>query len=121
MATMYCALCGRPVEAKRQIGAGTVLLAVITMGVSLLAVPFYRKRCSICRSAAVSLTPLDGATAAAGGPLARLGDLEQRLRLVEEELESTSVELRRLKAERDFYSQLLADPAAREADRPTND
>jgi hypothetical protein len=109
---MYCALCSRPVEAKRHIGGGTIVLALLTVGVSLVAVPFYPKRCSICRSAAVSLLPPDAPSDAAGGPpLARLADLEQRLGVVEEELESAGLELRRIRAERDFYSQLLDNPA----------
>jgi hypothetical protein len=119
---MYCALCNRPVEAKRQIGAGTVILAVITGGLALLAVPFYPRRCSICKSTAVSPSPLDMAAAGSGdSPLTRLAELEQRVRLVEEELENAGVDLRRLKAERDFYSQLLSDPGARAAGRQNSE
>ncbi len=114
MATMYCALCGRPVEATRQIGVGTVVLAAITVGISLFAIPFYRKRCSICRSTAVSLAPPDAASVRAGESLlTRVAELEQRLSLVEQELEAAGVDLTRLKAERDFYSQLLENPASR--------
>jgi hypothetical protein len=112
MATMYCALCNRPVEASRQLGVGTLALAFITFGISLVAIPFYPKRCAICKTTAVSLAPPDAA--GKGATLtSRLADLEQRLRLVEEELESAGVDLSRLKAERDFYSQLLGDPASR--------
>jgi hypothetical protein len=118
MATMYCALCNRPVEAKRQVGAGTIAVAVLTVGLSLLVVPFYPKRCSICKSAAVSLTPPGGTAGAAGAQNARLAELEKRLSLVEQELETNGVELRRLTTERDFYRQLLENPAAREARRP---
>ena len=121
MATMYCALCGRPVEAKREIGAGTVILAVLTAGISLLAIPFYPKRCSICRSAAVSVSPPHEAVGATSDTFARVEELEKRLRLVEDELDTAGVELRRLKSERDFYSQLLRNPAAREAGRPSDD
>ncbi|MGH7460702.1 MAG: hypothetical protein ACREMA_06695 [Longimicrobiales bacterium] len=39
--------------------------------------------------------------------------MERRLRLVEEELEATGVDLKRLNEERDFYRQLLGDPASR--------
>jgi len=117
MATMYCALCNRPVEARRQIGIGTIALAVVTAGLSLVAVPFYPKRCSICKSAAVSLSPPLGAAGAADGPAARLAELEKRLSLVEQELESNGVQLRRLTTERDFYRQLLDNPASREAGR----
>lgn len=115
MATMYCALCGRPVEATRHIGPVTVLLAVLTAGVSLLAVPFYAKRCSICKSTAVSRTAPDGTLAADGVPTAaRFAELERRLSLAEQELEATSTELAELRAERDFYKQLLGEPRARE-------
>jgi len=44
----YCALCNRPVVPKRKIGAGTVILAILTGGLSLLAIPLYAKRCPIC-------------------------------------------------------------------------
>jgi hypothetical protein len=114
MSTMYCALCNRPVEATRHIGVGTVALAVFTAGLSLFAVPFYPKRCAICKSTAVSPTSPDAAMrGAAAGPASRLDELEHRLRLVEEELEAAGGDLRRLKEERDFYSQLLGDPASR--------
>ena len=117
MATMYCALCRRPVEGKRQIGAGTIVLAVITGGVWLIAIPFYSKRCSICKSAAVSKT-MPGETPVASGAAAppRIEGLERRLSLTEGELESTREELDRLRTERDFYRDLLGD-RAHEADR----
>lgn len=118
MATMYCTLCGRPVEARRQIGLGTVVLAVITVGISLLAVPLYRKRCSICKSAAVYDSPPPGAPVGAGeSVLSRIAALEQRLNLVEGELEATGDDLSRLKAERDFYTQLLENPTSRSGSR----
>lgn len=117
MPTMYCALCGRPVEAKRQIGAGSVLLAIFTAGISLLAIPFYPKRCSICKSAAVSLSPPGTTTGGPGSLPHRLAELERRLAFVEEELEHAGVELGQLRAERDFYNQLLGDPTAREGER----
>lgn len=116
MATMYCALCSRPVEANRQIGAGTIVLGLVTGGVWFLAVPFYPKRCSICKSTAVSDTSPDGALPRAsktgsGTALQRIEDLEQRLSLTQAELESTNTALDRVRTERDFYRQLLADPA----------
>jgi hypothetical protein len=113
MATMYCALCNRPVEANRQIGAGTVILAVFTAGLSLLAIPFYHRRCSICKSTALHATPAEAEARGATGSVARIAELERRLGLVENELEAANVELRRLTAERDFYSQLLSDPNRR--------
>lgn len=110
MATMYCALCARPVEAKRQIGAGTLILAVLTGGLWLLTIPFYRKRCSICRSAAVSAGP-PGPAALNGGAAAldRVSAIEQRLSSTEGELEAANSELDRLRQERDFYRELLGD------------
>jgi hypothetical protein len=114
---MYCALCRRPVEARRQIGLGTVVLAVISAGISLLAVPFYSKRCSICKSAAVSLRAPDGGELASGAaPLAQLTDLKHRLTRMEAELEESGVELERVRTERDFYRQLLGEPPAEPRD-----
>ena len=111
MSTMFCALCSRPVEARRQIRAGTIALAVLTAGISLLAVPFYPKRCSICKSTAVSYSRPESA---AGDPSrSRLEQLEQRLRVVEEDLEVAGADLVRLKEERDFYAKLLSEPSAR--------
>lgn len=52
---MYCVLCNRVVEPRRKIGIGTFILALVTSGISLLAIPFYRKRCPICNGTA--LTP----------------------------------------------------------------
>jgi len=37
MATMYCALCQRPVEARRHMGGGTIIVGVISAGLSLIA------------------------------------------------------------------------------------
>lgn len=110
MATMYCALCSRPVEARRQIGAGTIILAVLSGGLWLLTVPFYRKRCSICKSPAVS-DGKPGAAALSGGAasVARLTTVEQRLSATEGELEAANSELDRLRKERDFYRDLLGD------------
>ena len=116
MATMYCALCRRPVEAKRQIGAGTIIVAVLTAGFSLLAIPFYSKRCSICKSAAVS--DIDPNTALTAGSTARISDAEQRLRLTEAELEVATSELDRLRTERDFYRELLGDRAFEKPKQP---
>ena len=108
---MYCALCRRPVEARRQIGTGTIVLGVLTAGVSLLAVPFYPKRCSICRSTAVSRS---GPESAGDTSRSRLDELERRLRAVEEELEESGAELIRLREERDFYTKLLGEPSRRD-------
>ena len=50
---MYCNLCKRPVEAKRNIGVGSLLLVLITGGIWLIAILFYSKRCTICKSDAL--------------------------------------------------------------------
>lgn len=49
MATKYCVNCDRIVEAKRQIGVGTFILAILTGGVWLILIPFYSKRCPMCK------------------------------------------------------------------------
>lgn len=114
--TMFCAPCARPVEPKRQIGALTVFFAVITAGISLLAVPFYRKRCPICRSAALTyVVPGTGERPLPGSPYARITQLEQRLRLTEADLDAAHNELDQLRKERDFYHELLEDPVRRRA------
>lgn len=121
MATMYCALCKRPVEARRHIGAGSVILALASIGFSVLAIPFYKKRCSICRSAAVSVAAPEGlgaGAAATSAAIARTTALEQRLGLAEGDLEATVAELERVRTERDFYRQLLGDRAPSEPGRP---
>ena len=50
MACKYCKLCDRPVEPKRQIGIGTLILVFITALVWVIFIPFYSKRCPICGS-----------------------------------------------------------------------
>ncbi len=50
MAKKYCGLCKRNVETKRQIGVGTLILAICTAGFWILLIPFYSKRCSLCKS-----------------------------------------------------------------------
>lgn len=57
MSTLYCNLCKRPVEAKRNIGIGTLLLCVLTAGFWLIVIPFYSKRCPICKSESISALP----------------------------------------------------------------
>ena len=48
MASKYCYNCGQVVEAKRRVGVGTLILALLTCGFSLLLIPFYSKRCYRC-------------------------------------------------------------------------
>jgi len=50
MATKYCVNCDRVIEAKRQIGVGTFILAILTGGLWLILIPFYSKRCPMCHS-----------------------------------------------------------------------
>lgn len=111
MATMHCALCDRPVEARRHIGIGTVALGFVTGGLWLLAIPFYARRCSICRSDAVSAVPATpGASRTASGPAAaRIADLQQRLTTTLDLLEAANAQIDRLRTEQDFYRQLLGD------------
>lgn len=49
----YCTLCERNVEPRRKIGVGTLILFLLTLGVWLIAIPFYLKRCPICRTDAL--------------------------------------------------------------------
>lgn len=49
MAIRHCEMCDRPVQTKRQIGVGTLLLVLITWGFWLLTIPFYRQRCPVCK------------------------------------------------------------------------
>jgi hypothetical protein len=48
MQVAFCANCGKHTGHKRSIGVGTALGALVTVGLSLLAVPFYPKRCIVC-------------------------------------------------------------------------
>lgn len=108
MAIMYCELCERPVEARRRIGGWTWFWAFLSVGVSTLAIPFYRKRCPICQTKAVSkIVP--------GDHRLRREELQERLHSTTEELDSTSSELDRARAERDFYRE-LSDPDRRSAE-----
>lgn len=111
MAIRYCALCERPVEARRRVGFGTYVAAFLSMGISLLAVPFYRPRCPICGSTALlKLDSGDPRLAATANPAARVKNLQERLALSEDELDAMSTDLERAQAERDFYRELRGDP-----------
>ena len=112
---MYCHLCARPVEAGRQIGTGTIVLAVFTGGLSLLAVPFYAKRCPICKSSAVTESLPDGRPAHQGAtPALQIARLEEQLGHARGEVELLTSELHEVRTERDFYRQLLGDRAPEE-------
>jgi hypothetical protein len=117
MATMYCALCRRPVEARRHVGVGTAILAVLTAGFALLAIPFYARRCSICRSAAVSMTGPDGRPIG-DATAAQVAALERRLSLAHGEVEAATAHIQHLTEELDFYRQLLDDPTRRARGAP---
>jgi hypothetical protein len=116
LATMYCALCRRAVEARRHVGVGTAILAVFTAGLSLLAIPFYAKRCSICRSPAVSAIGPEGQVA--GGAAGPAETLERRLSQAQGELDSANSEIEHLTEELDFYRKLIDEPARRDRDTP---
>ena len=114
---MYCALCRRPVEARRHIGAGSVLLAFATLGFSVLAIPFYAKRCPICKSTAVSTTVPDTMGGTGGAPqIGKVAELENRLHRTQADLEAANAEVDRLRIEQDFYRQLLGDPTVARRD-----
>ncbi len=59
MATKYCVNCDRVVEAKRVIGVGTFILALITSGIWLFIIPFYSKRCPICKGTNFGKKPIN--------------------------------------------------------------
>lgn len=48
MNTRLCQNCGRRTWHKRHIGAGTVIAALLTGGLSLWLIPFYPARCAVC-------------------------------------------------------------------------
>lgn len=104
MAVMYCELCDRPVEARRHIGAWTYIFGFLSVGLSTLAIPFYRKRCPICSSKALRTISLDDM--ARSGLHLRKSQLQERLSLALDELDTTSLELDRVREERDFYEGL---------------
>ncbi len=43
-----CMMCQRDVQTRRKIGAGSLILVLVTAGLWILAIPFYRQRCPIC-------------------------------------------------------------------------
>jgi len=50
MSVKFCNWCERNVDAKRKIGVGTYILICFSVGLWLLAIPFYKQRCSICNN-----------------------------------------------------------------------
>jgi uncharacterized small protein (DUF1192 family) len=104
MAVGYCELCERPVEARRRIGGWTHLFGLLSLGVAYLAVPLYRKRCPICMSTDVS--KITSRELADRAKRLSVSELENRLALAVDELDTTEAELDRIRAERDFYRDL---------------
>lgn len=49
MSVRYCVACERKVTPKRYIGVLSIIFAILTIGWSLLLIPFYSKKCPICR------------------------------------------------------------------------
>lgn len=49
MSTKFCNNCKQYVNTKRKIGTGTLILAFLTFGCSLIFIPMYRKRCPVCQ------------------------------------------------------------------------
>lgn len=48
MQTDYCPVCGKVTGHKRALGKKTLLAALLTLGVSLLAIPLYPLSCKVC-------------------------------------------------------------------------
>lgn len=48
MQNLRCDQCDQMTGHKRYIGAGTIILAVVTSGIALLAIPFYPILCMKC-------------------------------------------------------------------------
>jgi hypothetical protein len=51
MVTTYCPVCKKITGHKRNVGAGTVLAALVTFAISVFAIPFYPKRRIVCGNA----------------------------------------------------------------------
>jgi hypothetical protein len=112
MSILYCELCQRPVEARRRVGGWTHAFAFVSLGLAYLAVPFYRKRCPICNGSAVSQIGPEELARLSGRR--RAAELEDRLALAVEELDSAEAELDRVRTERDFYRELSEEGKRRE-------
>lgn len=54
MSLKYCALCKRNVEPRRKFGIGTIIMILLTGLLWILVLPFYRKRCPICKTTLLS-------------------------------------------------------------------
>jgi hypothetical protein len=59
MAVRYCLNCEQGVEAKRSIGIGTFILVILTGGLWLFLIPFYSKRCPMCKGTNFGKKPVN--------------------------------------------------------------
>ena len=53
----HCQACQRSVPAKRHFGVGTLIFVIMTLGWGILLLPFWKKRCTICKSDALQDLP----------------------------------------------------------------
>jgi hypothetical protein len=53
----YCVLCQRNVPLSRNFGSGSLIAVLVTCGAWLFAMPFYSRRCTICKGATISRPP----------------------------------------------------------------
>ena len=49
MSIKKCVHCDKQIDAKRNIGIGSLILVLVTAGLWILVIPFYKKRCPICK------------------------------------------------------------------------
>ena len=113
MTIMYCQLCERPVDATRRVGGWTYVWAVLSAGLSLIAVPFYKRRCPICHTKALSkLTVQDELLPRHSSSR----ELKERALSAEEAMHTVSEELDRVRVERDFYRDLRGSRRSESAD-----
>jgi len=49
MSTKYCSNCNQQVTPHRKIGIDTLILCLITSFIWIIFIPFYSKRCPICK------------------------------------------------------------------------
>jgi len=54
MKEIYCHKCGRKTQWKRELGIGTLIAVIITVGLWAIVIPFYPIRCRECGADSVS-------------------------------------------------------------------
>lgn len=59
MNVAYCPICQKETGHQRKLGFGTLFAVIITIGWWLLAIPFYPKRCVVCGSDQIGISPSD--------------------------------------------------------------